>query len=136
MRRVRYNFFLKVDSAFGPDLFKEVPDDFDTLEEVWMKLNDSREADFAIRIRAPAICALRRKQDKQGRTALPMDPHLIALLHEVQGNTLCLCQFQGSDAHDHVDVYEGSNYLGTSVDESKKHMSRQRFFQRLHVENK
>ena len=107
---------------------------FQSINDVWMMLNDSKVCGFAIRIRSTAVCALRLKQDRQKNTALPMCPHLIALLDESDCGHLCMCSYgdRGNRVEtNHIDVFHGGPM--TAVDEAREEMARRSFLQNLHA---
>lgn len=129
--RIHFFIMLRVEMAEGPDVYKDLNDDFETLDGVWMKYNHWRDCDFAIRIRDTAVCSLRLKQQAQANTALPMSPDLIRLLDESDCGRGCVCQL-GALEPNHVDVFEQSPDHAVSVDSHKEHSTRQRFLRNLH----
>ena len=105
--------------------------DFDTLENVWDTLNNGRDCDFALQIRATALCALRWKQEQQAGTDLPMSAALVALLDESEAGRGCMCQIGGGEP-DHQDVFTDSPEHTGTLESFRESTSRRKFLLRLH----
>ncbi len=117
--RTHFYLYGKVEVCHGPDEYNELSDDFETLADVYIKYSDGRDCAFGLRIRDTALCALRRKQEEQKRTVLPMLPALVALLDESQPSQRCTCQnapMIGGGEADHRDVFDESPDHATTVD--------------------